>query len=96
MNKILSGGVTRRNLLKTSAAAALIGAVRTTFPSGAFAATNGAEVTGAKLGYIALTDAAPLVIAKEKGLFEKHGLPERYFYARNQYPCDRREQIQHH
>ncbi|MFJ6325219.1 MULTISPECIES: CmpA/NrtA family ABC transporter substrate-binding protein [unclassified Rhizobium] len=76
MNKILSGGVTRRNLLKTSAAAALIGAVRTTFPSGAFAATNGAEVTGAKLGYIALTDAAPLVIAKEKGLFEKHGLPD--------------------
>jgi len=76
VNKILSGGVTRRNLLKTSAAAALIGAVRTTFPSGAFAATNGAEVTGAKLGYIALTDAAPLVIAKEKGLFEKHGLPD--------------------
>jgi phosphomannomutase len=23
-------------------------------------------------------------------------LPERYFYAGNQYPCDRREQIQHH
>ncbi len=28
------------------------------------------------LGYIALVDASPLVIAKEKGLFAKHGLPE--------------------
>ncbi|WP_420820111.1 CmpA/NrtA family ABC transporter substrate-binding protein [Rhizobium freirei] len=74
VKKILSGGVTRRNLLKTSAAAALIGAVRTAFPSGAFAAAAGPEVAGVKLGYIALTDAAPLIIAKEKGLFEKHGL----------------------
>ncbi|OEC95563.1 MULTISPECIES: CmpA/NrtA family ABC transporter substrate-binding protein [unclassified Rhizobium] len=74
MKKILSGGITRRNLLKTSATAALIGAVRTAFPSGAFAATAGPEVSDVKLGYIALTDAAPLVIAKEKGLFEKHGL----------------------
>ncbi len=31
---------------------------------------------GAKLGYIALTDAAPLIIAKEKGLFAKHGVPD--------------------
>ena len=76
MKKILSVGVTRRNLLKTSATAALIGAVKTAFPSGAFAATAGPEVSGVKLGYIALTDAAPLVIAKEKGLFEKHGLPD--------------------
>ncbi|MDK4712541.1 CmpA/NrtA family ABC transporter substrate-binding protein [Rhizobium sp. CNPSo 4039] len=74
MKKILSGGVTRRNLLKTSATAALIGAVKAAFPSGAFAATAGPEVSDVKLGYIALTDAAPLVIAKEKGLFEKHGL----------------------
>ena len=27
-------------------------------------------------GFIALTDAAPLVIAKEKGLFAKHGMPD--------------------
>ncbi|ASW09571.1 CmpA/NrtA family ABC transporter substrate-binding protein [Rhizobium sp. 11515TR] len=74
MKKILSGDVTRRNLLKTSATAALIGAVKAAFPSGAFAATAGPEVSDVKLGYIALTDAAPLVIAKEKGLFEKHGL----------------------
>lgn len=76
MNKILSGGVTRRSLLKTSATAALVAAAKTAFPSGAFAATAGPEVTGAKLGFIALTDSAPLVIAKEKGLFAKHGLPD--------------------
>ena len=28
------------------------------------------------LGYIALTDASPLIIAKEKGFFAKHGLPD--------------------
>ncbi len=31
---------------------------------------------GAKLGYIALTDAAPLIIAKEKGFYAKHGVPD--------------------
>ncbi|MFN4011142.1 MAG: CmpA/NrtA family ABC transporter substrate-binding protein [Pannonibacter sp.] len=69
-------GFTRRGLLKTSAAAALIAAVRTSFPSGAFAAGAGPEVTGLKLGFIALTDAAPLIIAKEKGIFAKYGLPD--------------------
>lgn len=34
------------------------------------------EVKGATLGFIALTDAAPLIIALEKGLFAKHGMPE--------------------
>jgi nitrate/nitrite transport system substrate-binding protein len=68
--------ISRRSILKTSATVALLGAVRTAFPSGAFAATAGPEVTGVKLGYIALTDAAPLVIAKEKGLFAKYGLPD--------------------
>jgi len=34
------------------------------------------EVNGVTLGFIALTDAAPLIIAKEKGLFAKHGMPE--------------------
>lgn len=34
------------------------------------------EVTKAKLGFIALTDAAPLIIAKEKGLFAKYGMPD--------------------
>ena len=30
----------------------------------------------ATLGYIALTDAAPLIIAKEKGFFAKYGMPD--------------------
>ena len=34
------------------------------------------EVKGATLGFIALTDSAPLIIAKEKGLFAKHGMPD--------------------
>ena len=69
-------GLSRRSMLKTTATAALVGAVKTAFPSGALAAGPGPEVKGVKLGYIALTDAAPLIVAKEKGLFKKHGLPE--------------------
>jgi nitrate/nitrite transport system substrate-binding protein len=33
-------------------------------------------VTGATLGFIALTDASPLIIAKEKGFFAKYGMPD--------------------
>jgi nitrate/nitrite transport system substrate-binding protein len=39
-------------------------------------AADAPEVTTAKLGFIALTDCAPLIIAKEKGLFEKYGMKE--------------------
>jgi nitrate/nitrite transport system substrate-binding protein len=76
MTKTTGLGISRRNILKTTAAAALVSAVRSAFPSGAFAASAGPEVTGLKLGYIALTDAAPLIIAKEKGFFEKHGMAD--------------------
>jgi nitrate/nitrite transport system substrate-binding protein len=34
------------------------------------------EVTTAKLGFIALTDSAPLIIAKQKGIFAKYGMPD--------------------
>jgi nitrate/nitrite transport system substrate-binding protein len=67
---------TRRQLLKLTSAAAVVNAAKLAFPFGAFAAGSGPEVKGAKLGFIALTDAAPLVIAQEKGLFAKFGLPE--------------------
>ncbi|MDO6966621.1 CmpA/NrtA family ABC transporter substrate-binding protein [Rhizobium alvei] len=76
MTKTTQMNISRRHILKISSAAAMIGAIRTAFPSGAFAATAGPEVSGAKLGFIALTDAAPLVIAKEMGLFAKHGMPD--------------------
>lgn len=76
MKKIFSGDVSRRTILKMTATAALVTAVRTAFPSGAFATAAEPEVKGAKIGFIALTDAAPLIIAAEKGLFAKHGMPD--------------------
>lgn len=63
----------RRRFLKTATGAAAAGMM---LPRGAWAATATPEVTGAKLGYIALTDSAPLIIALEKGLFAKHGMPD--------------------
>jgi nitrate/nitrite transport system substrate-binding protein len=69
--------VSRRGFLKASAGtAALLVAARASFPGGAFAQGAGPEVTKATLGYIALIDASPLVIAKEKGFFAKHGMPD--------------------
>ena len=70
-------GLSRRAFLKTTAGtAALLGAVQTKFPAGVhIAEAAGPEVTKANLGFIALTDAAPLFIAKEKGFFAKHGMP---------------------
>jgi nitrate/nitrite transport system substrate-binding protein len=74
-NTFFTSSVSRRTFLKKSAAtAALLGAANSLLPSGALAA-NGPEVNAAKLGFIALTDSSPLVIAKEKGLFEKYGMP---------------------
>ena len=67
----------RRQLFKGAAGtAALLAAARLQLPAGAFAQVAGPEVKGTKLGYIALTDASPLIIAKEKGMFAKYGLPD--------------------
>jgi nitrate/nitrite transport system substrate-binding protein len=68
----------RRAFLKTGAGtAALLGAAGLQFPFGAYVAqAAGPEVTAAKLGFIALTDAGPLFVAKEKGLFAKYGMPD--------------------
>ena len=72
--------LSRRQLLRQSTAAAgtaaLMSAVRAAFPAGAFAQGTGPEVRKATFGYIALTDASALIIAKEKGFFAKHGLPD--------------------
>ena len=72
------GGVSRRSFLKTGAStAALLGAVNTQFPFGVpMAFADSPEVTKATLGFIALTDAAPLFVAKEKGFFAKYGMPD--------------------
>ena len=75
-----TAAVDRRTFMRQTAAtastAALMSAIKAAFPSGVFAQAAGPEVKGTKLGYIALTDAAPLIIAKEKGIYAKYGLPD--------------------
>ncbi|MBP0110518.1 CmpA/NrtA family ABC transporter substrate-binding protein [Bradyrhizobium vignae] len=70
-------GLSRRQLLKAAGStAALLAAAKFNFPAGAFAQDAGPEVKGAKLGFIALSDAGPLFVAKDKGLFAKYGMPD--------------------
>jgi nitrate/nitrite transport system substrate-binding protein len=71
-------GLNRRSFLKTGVGtAALLGALKSNFPAGVHSAqAAGPETTKAALGFIALTDAAPLFVAKEKGLFAKYGMPD--------------------
>ncbi len=62
---------TRRHAI--AATAALLAAA----PRGIHAQGSTApETRRATLGFIALTDSAPLIIARERGLFAKHGMPE--------------------
>ena len=68
--------LTRRQLIRSTGALATMAAAKTLLPMGAHAQTSGPEVTGARLGYIALTDSAPLIVALEKGLFAKYGMPD--------------------
>src|SRR3954452_16476803 len=70
-------GLSRRQLLKAAGGtAALLAAARLNFPAGAFAQGAGPEVTKATLGFIALSDAGPLFVAKDKGIFAKYGMPD--------------------
>jgi nitrate/nitrite transport system substrate-binding protein len=70
-------GISRRQILKGAAGtAALFAAAKLNFPGGAFAEGAGPEVKAAKLGFIALSDAGPLFVAKDKGLFAKYGMPD--------------------
>ena len=73
----MNAQTSRRSFLRgATATAATLLAARALFPSGAFAQGAGPEVSGAKLGFIALTDSSPLIIALEKGFFAKHGVPD--------------------
>ncbi|MFM6007464.1 MAG: CmpA/NrtA family ABC transporter substrate-binding protein, partial [Sphaerospermopsis kisseleviana] len=47
------------------------------------------ETTKAKLGFIALTDAAPLIIAKEKGFFAKYGMTDVEVSKQKSWPVTR-------
>ena len=70
-------GLSRRQILQAaSGTAALLAAAKLNFLAGAFAQGAGPEVKAAKLGFIALTDASPLFVAKEKGIFAKYGMPD--------------------
>jgi nitrate/nitrite transport system substrate-binding protein len=67
----------RRKLLKNAAAtAALLTAARAALPAGAFAQGKGVETNKVTLGFIALTDSSPLIIAKEKKLYDKYGITD--------------------
>ncbi|MEX1317828.1 MAG: CmpA/NrtA family ABC transporter substrate-binding protein [Synechococcaceae cyanobacterium] len=73
----------RRQFLLTAAGGAAgaiwlsaCGGQKTTSEAPATGGGDGPEVSGATLGFIALTDASPLIIAKEKGFFAKHGMPD--------------------
>jgi nitrate/nitrite transport system substrate-binding protein len=60
-----------------SAGASALGTIATHTIGDAIAQTKVVpETTKAKLGFIALTDAAPLIIAQEKGYFTKHGMKD--------------------
>jgi two-component system, oxyanion-binding sensor len=70
--------LTRRGFIKMasmSAAAAMLTGVSPGLRNSAWAAgSDGLQKTKLTFGIIPLTDCAPIVIAKEKGFFKKHGL----------------------
>jgi nitrate/nitrite transport system substrate-binding protein len=81
---------TRRKFILTAGAAAagsaLLNACSTKDSSSSKAANtkqesaapgaNGLETTKARLGFIALTDSSPIIVALEKGLFKKYGMTD--------------------
>jgi nitrate/nitrite transport system substrate-binding protein len=81
-NLATAGGVplqssSRREFLRGAGTAATVLAAQAAFPSGVWAASaDGPETKAAVFGFIALSDAAALIIAKEKGFFAKHGMPD--------------------
>ncbi len=69
-NGVLGSGVTRRDFLKSSIAAAAASAV----PYSALAAKDKKWDPVIRLGYIPITDAAALLTAHEMGFFKKQGI----------------------
>lgn len=68
--------VSRRTVLASAVATAALGGTQVLLPRPLYASVPRPETTKAMLGFIALTDAAPLIIAKEKGFFAKYGMPD--------------------
>src|SRR5215207_1705146 len=71
-----SNTVSRRSVIKSAAALGGASIAAGMFPGIAIAQGTALETKAAKLGFIALTDAAPLFVADEKGFFKKHGMTE--------------------
>ena len=65
--------LTRREVLKTTAAAALLSGLPAGWRGGAYA-QEGPESPKMRFGIIALTDCSSIVMAHELGLFKKHGI----------------------
>ena len=65
--------LTRRKVLKTSAAAALLSGLPAGWCGGAYG-QEGPESPKMRFGIIALTDCSSIVMAHELGLFKKHGI----------------------
>jgi nitrate/nitrite transport system substrate-binding protein len=76
MTSSVKGTMTRRHVIKAAAAGAAAGSLAAIIPKPLYAAAATPETTKAILGFIALTDAAPLIVAKEKGFYAKHGMPD--------------------
>jgi nitrate/nitrite transport system substrate-binding protein len=78
--------ISRRKFILTAGASAMVGlglkGCSTTSSSSPIIkvanvnAGGGNEITKARIGFVGQTDAAPLVIAKVKELFAKHGVPD--------------------
>ena len=68
----------RRAFLKSIGAATALGAISQFFPiktaTEVFAATGPIEKTDLKVGFIPITCATPIIMAKPMGFYEKHGL----------------------
>lgn len=70
-----SNTVSRRAVLQGGATLGAAG-IAGLWPLAARAQGGALETKAAKLGFIALTDAAPLFVADEKGFFKKHGMTD--------------------
>jgi nitrate/nitrite transport system substrate-binding protein len=65
--------LSRRELLRASSAAALLAGVPMGWAGGVYA-SDAPERPSVRIGIIALTDCASIVVAHELGLFKKHGI----------------------
>jgi nitrate/nitrite transport system substrate-binding protein len=72
----LNAQPSRRSLIKSAGALGAAALTTGLLPRHVMAASPALETTAAKLGFIALTDAAPLFVADEKGFFKKHGMTD--------------------